>query len=156
MCFFATGYWLKDKEKTLVFLLSLFFYGFVVVVYSVGWIHDFPYLYMHANIIANRSSYLLFFPTALAGIIVTNVIFRLLCEFMRFRVLEYIGKNSMNFYVTHWILFVFVTFVAKYFFSIESPVLLFTILLVVSITILPIIAMIPNLLKGKSRFLFKL
>lgn len=97
-------------------------------------------------------SYLLFYPTALAGIIMTNGIFKYLCKFVEFRILEYIGVNAMNFYVTHWILFVFVIFIAKHFFNIDSPVIIFTILLGASILLLPIISEILNALKAKKIF----
>ena len=87
---------------------------------------------------------------SLAGIIMINGIFRYLCKFIRFRILEYIGVNALNFYVTHWILFVFVLFVAKNFFNIDSPTILFIILLGTSILLLPIISEILNVLKVKK------
>ena len=146
------GYWLKGKDNTILLVLSIAFYSFIVLANDAGWIRDFPYLNMHANRITNRTSYLLFYPTALAGIIMINGIFRLLCKYVRFRILEYIGVNSMNLYVTHWILFVFVVFAAKQFLNIDSPVMLFFILLGASILLLPIINEILNILKANKSF----
>ena len=151
-CFFLLGNWIKDRETNrFLFLLSTFTYSMVLIASIVGWIDDFPYLYMHANKMTS-GNYLLFYPIALAGIIMTNNIFRILCGHIKFRALEYIGVNAMNFYVTHWILFVFVVFAAKQFFNIDSPVVLFTILLGASILLLPIINEILNTLKTKKIF----
>ena len=151
MCFFGLGYWLKGKNNTILIMLSIVFLSFVVFANSAGWIHGFPRLSMHQNKML-CGNYLLFYPTALAGIIVINGIFRYLCKFIRFRMLEYIGVNAMNFYVTHWILFVFVVFVVKKFFIIDSPVIIYVILLGASILILPIINESLNTLKTKKIF----
>ena len=148
MCFFGLGYWLKGKNNTIVIMLSIVFLSFVVFANSVGWIQSFPRLSMHRNRML-CGSYLLFYPVALAGIIVINGIFRYLCKFIKFRILEYIGVNAMNFYVTHWILFVFVVFAAKQIFNIDSPVILYAILLGASILLLPIINEILNTFKTK-------
>ena len=103
----------------------------------------FPYLYMHANDM-NCGNYLLFYPMALAGIIMTNNIFRILCDRIKIRALEYIGRNSMVFYVTHWIVFTIVLFATKYYFNIESPFEQFCILLGASIVLLPAICHFMN------------
>lgn len=151
-CFFLLGYWLKGKENNkILFVISILFFALVFLAYCLGWLSDFPYLYMHANRMY-RGNYLLFFPTALAGIIMTNNLFRILCKRVRFRVLEYIGKNSMTFYTTHWILFIVVSFVAKYFFNLETPIILFFILIGSSIIFLPLInVFIKSLKKAKTK-----
>ncbi len=136
-CFFMLGYWIKDREgNRLLFSLSSLTYCMVLIASTAGWIDEFPYLYMHANKMVS-GNYLLFYPTALAGIIMTNNIFRILCEHVKFRVLSYIGVNSMYFYVIHWILFTVVLFVAKYYFNIQSPFEQFILLLGSSIVLLP-------------------
>ena len=150
MCFFLLGYWLKNKENnTALFIISTLFFALIVLAYCVGWVGDFPYLYMHANKMY-KGNYLLFYPTALAGIIMTNNFFRLLCKHVRFSILEYIGKNSMTFYTTHWILFVIVTFVTHYFFNVEKPVILFIILLGSCIVFLPLINVLIRSIKSKQ------
>ena len=147
LCFFSLGYCLMDKEDNMfLIIISTLFFTTIIIAYSFNWLCDFPELYMHANYMY-RGNYLLFFPTALAGIIMTNNLFRILCKKVRFRVLEYIGKNSMTFYTTHWILFIVVTFVAKYFFDLETPIILFFILIWVSIIFLPLINMLIKSLK---------
>lgn len=140
MCFFLWGYWLNDKESNrVIFFLSALFYTFVIIACFMEWISDFPYLYMHANKM-HKGNYLLFFPTALAGIIIINNLFRILCKYIKFRVLEYIGKNSMTFYTTHWILLVIITFGANYFFNLNESHIIFLVLLVASVMLLPLIS----------------
>lgn len=110
LCFFIMGFCLKDKERNMMlFLVSASFYFMVVFANSAGWISHFPYLYMHANKMY-YGDYVLFFPMALAGIVMTDNIFGYFCRHIRFRILEYVGRNSMIFYVTHWILFTIAVF----------------------------------------------
>ena len=150
MCFFLLGYWLKDKENNKVlFIISTLFFGMVVLAYCMGWIEDFPYLYMHANKMY-RGDYFLFFPTALAGIIMTNNLFRILCKRVKFRVFEYIGKNSMTFYTTHWILFIVVSFVASFIFKVEEPLILFIVLIGSAIVFLPLINLLIGSIKTRN------
>ena len=149
LCFFLLGYWLRDKEKrTRLFIISVLVYFSIVFASSANLIDGFPYLYMHANKMYS-GNYLLFFPMALAGIIMTNNVFRYLCKHMNIRIFEYVGQNSMNFYVTHWILFTIVVFVAKYFFDIVHQTSLMLLLVVTSVVILPLLSMLINSLKTK-------
>lgn len=148
------GYWLKNKESNRwLFVLSTVFFGLVVAVYCLGWIDDFPYLYMHANKMYN-GNYLLFYPTAIAGIIMINNVFRILCKRVRFRPLEYIGLNSITFYTTHWILFVLVSFVTKHIFHVQNQYVLFTVLLCASTILLPGIVEIINIVRYKKQIKF--
>lgn len=156
LSFFFLGYWLKETEqKKWVFIVSILVYGLILCAYLFGLIGKFPNLYMHANKMF-RGNYLLFYPMAVAGIIVTNNIFRILCKHIRFRILGYVGLNSMNFYVTHWILFILVVFVSKIVFRIESPLYLFWILLGSSIIFLPLISKAIDTLKEKYVVLRKI
>ncbi len=156
LCFFFLGYWLKETEqKRWVFIVSILVFGLVLCAYLFGLTDDFPYLYMHANKMY-RGNYLLFFPMAVAGIIITNNIFRILCKHIRFRILGYVGFNSMNFYVTHWILFTIVVFVSKTVFRIEEPLYLFWILVGSSIIFLPLINKAIKSLKAKKTVLSKI
>ena len=140
LCFFLLGYWLKDKEQNkLLFLISTVIYVLVVFAFFADVIDGFPYLYMHANKMY-CGSYLLFYLMALAGIIMTNNVFRILSKHVRFNILEFIGRNSMNFYVTHWILIVLVTFMSKSVFRVNSSAILFWALLCSSIIFLPLIS----------------
>lgn len=156
MFFFLMGYWLKDKEdNSKLFLISIIVFGCVLLAYLFGWIIDFPYLYMHANKMY-RGDYVLFYPMALAGIIMTNNVFRIVSKYVRFQILRYIGRNSMNFYVTHWILMVVVNFFAKTVFGIDSSALLFMVLLCSCFIFLPLISNSIDMLKIRNNKLNKL
>ena len=149
-CFFILGNWLRSIEtKRWVFFLALFTY-FVILLASIeGWIEDFPYMYMHANKM-NNGNYLLFYPMSLAGIIVINNIFKLLCKYIRFRVFDYVGYNSMQYYVTHWIFLIIVLFVAKYVFNVNDSFEQFIILLGACMTLLPIVVGITKSMMIKN------
>ena len=156
MFFFLMGYWLKDKEdNSKLFLTSIIVFGSVLLAYIGGLTMDFPYLYMHANKMY-RGDYVLFYPMALAGIIMTNNVFRIVSKYVRFQILGYIGRNSMNFYVTHWILFVAVSFIAKSTFHIDSSFLLFILLLCSSVVFLPLISKSIDTLKANNYYLNKI
>ena len=101
----------------------------------------------------NSGNYLLFYPTALAGIIMCNHGMRILYKYKDLCVLEYIGRNSMYLYVTHWILFTMVSFVSKFFFHVDLPLILFVILLCSSVLFLPIIIKLIEIVKNKYVFI---
>lgn len=154
--FFLLGYLLNSIEQNRwAFLISTSIYALYVFLYFTCIINDFPYLYMHANRMY-RGNYLLFFPMAVAGIIMTNNIFSFLCNRVKFRILEYIGRNSMNLYVTHWILFTIVVFVTKHISHIESTKYMFYILLMSSIVFLPLISKLIDTVKSKYKFFNKI
>ena len=141
--FFLLGYWLKGKEESTKLIILSAFIILVFIIAHFTKLIDFPYLYMHANKMYS-GNYLLFFLMAVAGIIVTNNLFRICYTRFRLKILEYIGRNSMNFYVTHWILFVLVSFIAKNLFHVESDGINFLLLLGASILFLPIISNFIN------------
>jgi hypothetical protein len=130
-----------EKSKMMIAISIIVYIG--TLISSLFSLISFPYLYMHANYMYS-GSYVFFFPVALSGIILVNNIFRYMQEKYDFSILEYIGKYSMNFYVTHWILLVIMTFVVKMVLKIESADFLFYILLLSCITGLPFINVILN------------
>lgn len=143
LVFFLLGYWLKGKEDTtLLMIFPAFILLFFIIAHFTGLI-DFPYLYMHANKMYN-GNYVLFFLMAVAGIVVTNNLFKICYTRFSIKILEYIGRNSMNIYVTHWILFVLVSFIAKNLLHVESDGIHFLLLLGTSIIFLPIICNFLN------------
>lgn len=104
---------------------------------------------MHSNKMYN-GNYLLFYPTALAGIVMTNNLFKLLYRRCRFCFLEYIGVNAMTFYTIHWILLVVVSFVATFVLKIKDPSMLFIVLLSACVFLLPLITEIINYSKNRN------
>lgn len=143
--FFLLGYGLKDKEKSYALIIVAVVVFLIFIIGHCTRLIDFPYLYMHANSMYN-GNYLLFYPMAVAGIIISNNLFRKIYakNLYSFIILEYIGRNSMNIYVTHWILLVLVSFIAKSLFHIESAAILFYCFLGASIIFLPIICYFMN------------
>jgi len=139
LCFFLLGYWMNNKKLNWfsTMLALLFFVGCLVL--KMFRLVEFPYLYMHANKMY-CGNYILFYPLAFSGVLLTNHFFEILSSKMKFTILNYIGRNSMNFYVTHWILLTIVSFIAKYFFRIESSKMLFLILVISCIVFLPLIS----------------
>lgn len=141
--FFLLGYWLKGKEDTTLLIILPAFIMLVFIIAHFTGLIDFPYLYMHANKMYN-GNYVLFFIMAVAGIVVTNNLFKISYTSFSIKILEYIGRNSMNIYVTHWILFVLVSFIAKNLLHVESDGIHFLMLLGTSIIFLPVICNFIN------------
>lgn len=155
LCFFSLGYWLNNKITPKVFIISALVFGGILVAYFLKWI-EIPFLYMHANKM-NSGNYILFYPFALAGIITINRLFEILTfkTKLKYRILGYIGRNSMFFYVAHWILLTIVRFVAKYYFHVESPQPLFFILMVSCIVLLPFVSYVLSIQSKKQSIIIR-
>lgn len=140
LAFFALGYWLKDFQfKNWLFFPSL-------LVYVTCCIFGFPYVIMMSNTLV-QSSYLLWIPASLCGIVVFNNMCRIVCDVVckfapshiRVRPLELVGRFSMPIYVTHALIYESVAQIVLIFDkeSIEHCVLWLT--LVAYVMFLPII-----------------
>ena len=101
--FFTLGYWLHNYEKKAWFVLPC------VIGYLSCCLFGWNSVIMMTNELL-KGYYLLWFPSALCGIVCFNAVCRCLCEWMgkitppqysRYRTLEIIGKNAMPIYVTH-------------------------------------------------------
>lgn len=96
MAFYSIGHFIKEYQyNNKLFLASIF--GYILAILC-GW----NYIDMRTNI-AQRGYYLLWIPTALAGIILINNIFK---RIGGNAFLAYIGKNAIIFYVLHWIILI--------------------------------------------------
>ena len=96
MAFYSIGHFIKDYQyNNRLVWMSLF--GYILAI-LYGW----NYIDMRTNI-AQRGNYLLWIPTALAGIILVNTIVKRIGENA---FLSYIGKNAISFYVMHWIILI--------------------------------------------------
>lgn len=157
--FFLFGYLLKNKESNkVIFGISGLVYVIIVGVCFLGYSRGLPLLYMLANKMLS-GNYLLFFPMALASIIIINNVFRFIEKrgwLKCFFYFEFFGKNSMNIYITHWILLTFALYIIKSVFTIEQSYIQIIILVCVSLVCLPFISIIINLLKAKYEFLNKI
>lgn len=148
-CFFSLGCFFRNCEhdKWIVTVAALVYFTSVIT-FLMG-MFELPDLYFHKNSL-NHGSYLLFYPVALSGIIVTNNLFRKAYDYWKFPVLSYIGRNAMNFYVTHWIVLVVAQFVFTQLLHVQSTKYLFLLYVASCVVLLPIINKIINLLKNRK------
>ena len=94
MAFYSIGHLFKECQyNNILFVVSIF--GYMLAIWC-GW----NYIDMRTNV-ALRGYYLLWIPTALAGIILINNIFK---RIGGNAFLAYVGRNAISFYVMHWIL----------------------------------------------------
>lgn len=149
LCFFSLGnYFRKYEQNKWVIVVAAVVYFSFVMLYLTGKM-DYAYFYFHKNTIS-KGCYLLFYPVALSGIIVTNNLFRKAYDYWKFPVLSYVGRNAMNFYVTHWIVLVVAQFVFSYQLKIQSPKYLCLLYALSCVVCLPIINIIINSLNKKT------
>lgn len=146
LSFFAFGYLLRDKQcDRQVVTISASLIVIAIVLWLTG-VYEYPYYYMHANIM-QTGEYLFNLPVTLAGMICMNAFFRYLQPSLKFRILNYVGRNSMDIYVVHWIVLTVLVFVANDILHIENTWTVFTILAIGCIVLLPIIVEIKNKIK---------
>jgi len=99
--FYCFGYMLKEKENLLwVFILAIIVYVSCIVS------REYSFVAMFDNSLRS-GYYVVWLVGSLCGIIVLNNICKYLRKIYQFPILNHIGKNAMNYYVTHqWILFI--------------------------------------------------
>ena len=146
LCFFSLGnYFRKHEQNKYVVIAAIVVFASFVVLYLTG-IMEYSYFYFHKNTIS-KGNYLLFYPIALSGIIVTNNFFRKAYDYWKFPLFSYIGRNAMTFYVTHWIVLVVARFVFPQQLHIQSAKCLFLLYALSCAVCLPIINVIINSIK---------
>lgn len=150
MCFYSLGYYMKKHEdKNWMMALSFVVYvGYFILVAFTSLKISFPVY--HFNTILYGGNYLIIYPLGFFGIIATKAAFRWLSKHYSFPVLSYIGRNAMNFYVTHWIVLVVVKFVAEKHFGIFGTKLCFYLFVAVCALTLPLISKLINSIKEKK------
>ena len=115
LCFFSTGYWIKDKESNIWLIIV----AFVSLCFSIILLHS-PYVDIRLNICPyDRSGYdyLLWFPASLSGIVVFNAVCRMSYKFYSFPILRYIGRNAVILYVSHYVILYLITEIFKKYFA---------------------------------------
>ncbi len=100
IAFYALGYYCRDEENK-GWMLTL-----TAVIYAVCCIIGYPGIYFHHNTATDTMTYLLYYPASFAGIVILNNICRWFNPYIKYSVFRWIGQNSMNIYVTHWIVLV--------------------------------------------------
>ena len=100
LAFFTMGYCLKKYETKWWLLIP------GLIVYAACCIYEFPVVSMKSNFL-HSGKYLLYMPTCLCGIVVFNMVCRLISKYIPFlsRPFEYIGIYAMIIYVSHGLLY---------------------------------------------------
>lgn len=109
--FYTLGYVLSSFQyNRVLFIASIIIYiGFLILGVS--------FVDINSNML-QCGNYLLWPIFALSGIICFNNLFRCLdCIFTKWSILQYIGNNSMKFYVSHWVILNMGMLMFKYFFE---------------------------------------
>lgn len=153
LCFYALGYYMKKHENKnwIVLLSSVVYVGyFFLVAFTPIKLSN---LYFHHNTIGYGSeSYLITFLLFFSGIIAMKAAFRWLSKHYSFPFLSYIGRNVMNFYVTHWMVMVVAQLAfVKCFGANESKQLQSLFLFFACALTLPLISKFINSIKAKKK-----
>ena len=137
ICFFSAGFVLKERQfsKTIV-LISLFIHAFIIVIL-------FSFVDMEHNTLV-VGYYSLWILSSMTGVILTNNLFRYLCEKKSFHILQYIGKNSIVFYVTHFIIIKLVILYISPLLPLLSNWALFLVMFGLCVIIIPIMNTLIN------------
>lgn len=101
LCFFSIGYWMRNKERNKLLIYTAFV-GFII---AIVLFHS-PFVDMRTNTCwVDRSGldYLLWFPACFCGIMVLNRTCLFMHKWYSFPILQFVGRNAMMFYVTHYI-----------------------------------------------------
>lgn len=134
LAFYAIGHKLKERQYFWhIMIVSLIIYFCVFIVYPSA-------IDFHANKVI-CGQYILAILFSLSGCILCNNIFKRLP--IRISILSYIGKNSMVFYVQHWLILkicgMFLLYMGVY-----ENTKIFTAMVITCIVILPVMAYISQ------------
>lgn len=140
--FFACGHLLKEKQfASWVFSLSIAFHTVIL-----------SYNFSTVSFGDNRLEigyYYIWLLDAIACIIIVNNIIKYIMKIVPLRLLSFIGRNSMSFYVMHWpILIILNTACVSLEWSAETKFVCYALILAITLTICNII-----LHKEKFRFI---
>jgi peptidoglycan/LPS O-acetylase OafA/YrhL len=137
--FLAAGHFLKDKQFKLPFLIAS------IVTFIAIYAVNNPQVDMHLHHVSG-GSYFLWLPASLAGIVILDHIARIrLLEKTR---LQLIGKDSMTYYVWHWLVIVCVSIVVKRVLPDASTELKIALYTIACVIILPLTVFIQKHLKS--------
>lgn len=135
--FYAMGYILKEKQY-----IDVFFY-LSSIIYILVAMNGFINIDMNYNV-AVEGNYFIWYPVSIAGIITLNNLISKL--HIRIKWLSSVGKHSMNYYISHWIV---ISIFCKMIFPFNNYYKLL-LLIVTCIIILPIINKLLMTEKGKK------
>lgn len=141
LAFYALGYWMRDRENTRWIVLACL--AFYIACCIIGY----PGIYFHHNTCSSWTTYLLYYPASLAGIVLLNNLCKWLSPHIRYSLFRWIGQNAMNIYVTHWIILVLLRLVVLDIFDVQNDGLRFGIYVTTMIITLPCLNWLINKIK---------
>jgi peptidoglycan/LPS O-acetylase OafA/YrhL len=137
--FLAAGHFLKDKQFKLPFLIAS------IVTFIAIYAVNNPQVDMHLHHVSG-GSYFLWLPASLAGIVILDHIARI--RLLEKTKLQLIGKDSMTYYVWHWLVIVCVSIVVKRVLPDASTELKIALYTIACVIILPLTVFIQKHLKS--------
>lgn len=137
ICFFCCGIVFKEIQfNRLLVLVCLSLHLIIILGY-------FSYVDMEHNTLI-KGYYLLWIISSLTGIILINNCFHYLCKTMKFKLFNYVGYNSMTFYLVHFIIIKIILYYVAPILPITSSWTLFMVMLLACIVCIPVFVVIFN------------
>ena len=138
--FYLLGYEFREIQyNKKVFLISLLIFVFVQSLATSD--------IVFRSCIVIKGNFIFCIVSSVAGIVVFNNIFKV--EVLRSPFFLYIGRNSMDFYCIHWILFNITLLLFGFVITGLPDIKLFWILIIVSFTTIPIYLHFKNIIQQK-------
>lgn len=134
LSFFALGYMMRDRENKWLVIIPC------SLVYVLGSIMGFPIVEMFHNVLIT-SNYFLWIPISFCCIVTFNFLCKLI-NCTQFKLIEWIGRNAMVLYVTHYIVLFGVSTIFEYYDVQISSGWLLCIMLFVCALILPLFSLL--------------
>ena len=131
LAFYALGYWMRDRENTRWIVLACL--AFYIACCIIGY----PGIYFHHNTCSSWTTYLLYYPASLAGIVLLDNLCKWFSPHIKYSLFRWIGQNAMNIYVTHWIILVLLRLLVLDLFDVQNDTLRFGIYITTMIITLP-------------------
>lgn len=144
LSFFTFGYAMRDWEQKSWIVVPC------LMVYVVGCIVGFPIVDMMGNHCL-AGNYLLWIPVAFCCIIFFNALCKWLTVILRFKLIEWIGRNSMIIYIVHALIFVSIYEIVIHYFCPMSGQLLLYLILLAYVVILPICCILYSTIRLKFK-----
>ena len=141
LAFYVLGYYCRDNEDKWWMILT------AVLIYATCCIVGYPGIYFHHNIASDTLTYLLYYPASFAGIVLLNNICRWGNALLKYSVFRWIGKNSMNIYVTHWIILILLRLFVLDLAHLQDTKIIFCIYVATMIFSLPLLNLVINSIK---------
>jgi len=130
LMFFSAGFVMKERQYHKKVILAC------ILIYLSMFLFGWSLVDMRGNCLA-RGCYVHWIFTSIAGIILFTNILKRTENLAAFRLLSYLGKNSIHYYVTHWMVLTLVMIVYRDILNLNIDSTYFEVLLVSCTTLLP-------------------